>query len=200
MAVGAISETVNNLILTSSVLTIILTPAAFQIAPRLGHGLSWLRLPSASASLSTDEAALNSQALVIGYGRVGGYVVAGLRRAGVPVAVVEQDLRLVRQVRSHGVPAIYGDASHVAIMDAAHPERACLVVVALPDVGTTRAVVRALRQRSPSVPILVRVAREEEEEALVHAGATFVAAPERAGALLLLEESRRLLGLFPNTG
>ena len=51
------------------------------------------------------------------------------------------------------------------------------------------------RRANPTVPILVRVAREEEDERVRRAGATEIVAPERAGALMLLEESARQLGL-----
>jgi CPA2 family monovalent cation:H+ antiporter-2 len=44
--VGAISEELNSLILTSSVVTIVLTPVGFRLAPRFGRlleGFSWSR-------------------------------------------------------------------------------------------------------------------------------------------------------------
>ena len=194
---GAISESLNSLILTSSLVTIVLTPGAFWIAPRVAVALG--RLPvvrrafAARATVAAAEDALDRHAIVIGYGRVGRYVAAGLRATGLPVVVVEQDLHLVREVEREGFPAIYGDASYRSILDVAHPERARLVVVALPDVGGTRAVVRHARQANGAVPILARVAREEEDDVLRRAGATAVVAPERAGASMLLEESARVL-------
>ena len=66
---------------------------------------------------------------------------------------------------------------------------------ALPDAGATRVVVLNARQANPDVPILARVAREEFDELVRRAGATAIVAPERAGALMLLEECARALGL-----
>ncbi|MDP9370868.1 MAG: NAD-binding protein [Chloroflexota bacterium] len=197
MSAGAISESLNSLILTSSLVTIVLTPGAFRIAPRVAVALG--RLPvarrafAARATVVAGEDTLDQHAIVIGYGRVGRYVAAGLRDTGLAVAVVEQDLHLVQEVERGGFPAIYGDASYRSILDVAHPERARLVVVALPDVGGTRAVVRHARQANDTVPILARVAREEEDDVLRRAGATAVVAPERAGAIMLLEESARVI-------
>ncbi len=194
---GAIPDALNSLILTSSLVTIVLTPAAFWIAPRVDLLLGRLPLArrafAARAVVMADEDDLDGHAIVVGYGRVGRQVVAGLRDTGVTVAVIETDLHLVQELGRAGFPAIYGDASYRSILDAAHPERARLVVVALPDAGGTRAVVRNARRANPDAPILARVAREEEDDVLRRAGATAVVAPERAGALLLLEESARML-------
>jgi CPA2 family monovalent cation:H+ antiporter-2 len=196
---GALSDELHALILTSSILTIIATPAAFAVAPsleRLLDRVPWLhrRFATLPEPVATDGIAAR-HALVVGYGRVGRQVTAGLRAAGIPVTVIEEDLHLARELAAAGIPVIHGDAAHRTILDAAHVDRARLVVVALPDAGATRAIVQHARQAAPTVPILARVARGEDEDALRRAGATATVAPERAGALLLLEESARLLDL-----
>jgi CPA2 family monovalent cation:H+ antiporter-2 len=197
--VGGISDALYGLILTSSLVTIVLTPAAFWVAPRVDLALA--RLPllgtlfAARPAVLGEEERLTDHAVVVGYGRVGHQVVRGLREAGLPVVVVEEDLHLVQQLTAEGVPAIYGDASYRNVLDAAHPERARLVVVALPDAGATRVVVLNARRANPTAPILARAPRPEDEPALRRSGATAVVAPELAGAQLLLEESERALDL-----
>ncbi len=197
--VGAISDGLNSLILTSSLVTIVLTPAAFMVAPRLTRRLAGVpvagRLFAARPTVLAAEEALAAHAVVAGYGRVGRHVVAGLRETGLPVVVIEEDLHLVQELGRAGVPTILGDASHRSILAAAHPERARLIVVALPDSGATRAVVRDARRANPDVPILARLVREEDEGMLRAVGATTVIGPERAGALLLLAESARVLNV-----
>jgi len=190
---------VNSLILTSSVITIILTPIAFRFAPRLSRKLD--RWPALARFLGSappevgEEGSLTGHVIIAGYGRVGEQVIGGLRAAGMPIAVIETDLHRIQQLRAAGIPAVYGDASHASILSVVHIERARLVVVALPDAGTTRAVVREIRRVNPTLPILARAPRAELEEELRAAGATNTFAPERAGALLMLEEGLRLLDL-----
>ena len=199
MEVGAVSATLNNLILTSSVLTIVLTPPAFALAPKLDRLLA--RLPAVGTMFAVrplvwgEETELHDHVIVVGYGRVGRHLVDGLRRNGVPVAVIEQDLHLVQELISEAVPAVYGDASHPSILAAGHPERARLVAVALPDSGATRAAVHNVRRANPDVPILARMPREDDEDDLSRAGATALVAPERAGAMLMLEECERALDI-----
>jgi len=124
------------------VITIILTPVAFRFAPRLSRKLD--RWPALARFLGSappevgEEGALTGHVIIAGYGRVGEQVVGGLREVGMPIAVIETDLHRIQQLRAAGIPAVYGDASHASILSVIHIERARLVVVALPNAGTTR--------------------------------------------------------------
>ena len=197
--VGGMSDALYSLILTSSLVTIVLTPAAFWVAPRVDLALArvpWLgTLFAAHPAVLAEEGGLAEHAVVVGYGRVGQQVVRGLRETGLPLAVVEEDLHLVQELTREGIPAVYGDASYRSVLDAAHPERARLIVVALPDAGATRVVVLNARRANPTVPILARAPRLADEQVLRRSGATAVVAPELAGAQLLLEESGHALDL-----
>src|SRR2546430_1688700 len=160
----------NSLILTSSLLTIVLTPGAFWLALRISQAFTRLPLVgsrfAAPPRVMAEEGALRDHAVVVGYGRVGRYVGTGLRELGLPVVAIDQDLRLVQDLRARDIPAIYGDASYPSVLAAARIAQARLVVVALPDAGATRVVVREARRANASMPILVRSARPEDEEAL----------------------------------
>ena len=201
-AAGVVSAELHSLILTSSVVTIVLTPAAFALAPSVGRLLA--RAPGLGVHLGATTAApevrvaLSGHALVIGYGRVGSAVVRGVRAAGHPVGVIEEDVHLVRHLQAEGLVAVYGDATYANVLAAGHPERATAIVVAVPDAGTARAVVHAARRANPTVPILARADRAEDEGALRSAGASGVIAPEQAGAVLLLELA--LAALRPTPG
>jgi CPA2 family monovalent cation:H+ antiporter-2 len=203
---GALSDDLYNLILTSSLLTIVLTPGAFWASPRTAKTL--LRVPllrrllSDGASSIGGVESLQEHAIVVGYGRVGKRMARGMRQSGLDVVVIEQDLQLVRQVNDTSsvndattLKAIYGDASSPTVLQAAHPEKARIIVVALPDFGATRAIVHRARQTNPDVLIVARAQRAENDVTLREAGATAVVVPEIAGALMLLEESLMLLGL-----
>jgi CPA2 family monovalent cation:H+ antiporter-2 len=200
---GAVPIELYNLILSSSLLTILLTPAAFHIAPRVSKTMT--RLPvvgnwlAPQPDIQTSDTSLDNHAIVVGYGRVGQRMTRGLRQAGLSVVVVEQDLNMVRELTTSGLPAIYGDASYESVLAAAHPQKACVVVVALPDFGATRAVVHRARRANPDVLIVARAQRAENDVKLREAGATAVVVPELAGALMLLEETLLLLSCRMST-
>ncbi|MDF2441664.1 MAG: hypothetical protein JWN98_2648, partial [Abditibacteriota bacterium] len=196
---GAISDEVYNLILTSSLLTIVLSPGAFWIAPRADKVLSRLNFWEQWLQPRTPEMEplpqLRDHAIVVGYGRVGRRLERGLRQAGLTVVVIESDLHLVRELRTQGHSAIYGDASHEAILKLAYPHNARVIVVALPDFGATRAVVHRARRMNEDALIVARAQRSENDARLREAGASTVVVPEIAGALSLLEETLVQLGL-----
>jgi CPA2 family monovalent cation:H+ antiporter-2 len=199
LQVAAISPQLQTLILTSSVVTILFTPTAFRLAPWLARALEsipllgqWLGSPTIEPG---DETTLAGHVVIVGHGRVGGTVADALRREGVPIAVVECDLGIVRQLRAAGISAVYGDAAYPIILHAAHPERAQLIVVALPDAATTRAVLTEVRRVNSSVAILARATRYDEQERLKQAGADLVVVPEVAGAQMLAAEALARLGV-----
>ena len=195
----AISPDLYNLILTSSLLTIVMTPLTFHIAPRVDKVLSrfawWKRVlaPRMEAPQEVDEC--RNHAIVVGYGRVGKRMTRGLRQAGLEVVVIDQTLDLVRELTDAGKRAIYGDASYETVLMSAFPQNAQVVVVALPDFGATRAVVHRVRKLNRDVPIVARAQKSEQDARLREAGATAVVVPEIAGSLMLLDETLSLLGL-----
>ncbi len=199
LTAGAIPTDLYNLILSSALVTILCAPLGFWVAPRVGRALGeigWLdKLLSAKTDFAPAVPELENHAIIIGYGRVGERMARGLSRAGLPILIVEQELNLVREIINKGLPAIYGDASYRSVLAAAHPERARVVVVALPDFGSTRAVVHNVRQANAEVLIVARAQRTENDVELRRAGATVVVIPEIAGALMLLEEALLLLEL-----
>ena len=196
---GAIPTELYNLILSSALVTILCAPLAFAIAPRVGRALDKIgflhKMWSAKTDFATPLPEMENHAIVVGYGRVGERMARGLKKAGLPVLIIEQELNLVRELTEKGEAAIYGDASYRGVLEAAHPERARVVVVALPDFGSTRAVVHNVRQANEDVLIVARAQRTENDVELRRAGATTVVIPEIAGALMLLEETLLLLEL-----
>jgi monovalent cation:H+ antiporter-2, CPA2 family len=196
---NALTNTLYSLILASSLVTILLTPWAFRVAPaveRLVRRLPFVGSLLAEQRTSVGEvAAYQQHAILAGYGRVGRQIATGLRDLGLPIVVIEEDLRLVQQLVREGIPALYGDASQSSTLASTHPEAARLVVLALPETGATRAAARIVRRANPTVPIVARLEREDDADSLLAAGVTVAIGPEQAGARLILEESARALEL-----
>jgi CPA2 family monovalent cation:H+ antiporter-2 len=201
---GVLDADAHNLIIAASLPTILLTPAAFHVAPRVANYLT--QLPVIGKLLASpmrmkikpeelQQVLAEPHAIVLGYGRVGRRVARGLKRAGLPVIVIEQDWHLVRELRRDHIAAIYGDGSYPSVLEAAHPEKARIVVVTLPDFGGTRAAVQNAHRANPEALIVARAQRGTDDVKLREAGATTVVVPEHAGAFMLLEETLLLLGL-----
>lgn len=194
----ALSPQVYNLILTAALVTIVLTPSAFAIAPKAGEFAlhnRWLRRWFDTGTGASGEGAqLEAHAIVIGYGRVGQSVARGLREAGISVAVIDSRLSRVRDGVADGLPAIYGNAFSPTVLQAAHVANARLAVVALPDFAPARAAINQLRHLNPAVVIAARAEQSINEPALRAAGAHLVIVPELAGATALLHGALDMLG------
>jgi CPA2 family monovalent cation:H+ antiporter-2 len=196
---NVLSSDVYNLILTSSLVTIVLTPVAFKFAPLLAEWFAhkpWLRNTFDTGTGAVGEGALlEAHAIVIGYGRVGQSVARGLRDAGLHVAVIDSRLSRVRDGVADGLPSIYGNAFSRTVLEAAHIGNARLVVVALPDFGPARNSIQQIRALNPSIVIAARAEHSTNEAALRAAGAHLVIVPELAGAMALLQGALDMLSL-----
>lgn len=195
----ALSAGLYNLILTSALVTIVLTPAAFAVAPKLAERMR--RTPGLrnwfddGTGVGSEAARLEAHAIVIGYGRVGHSVARGLREAGINVAVIDSRLSRVRDGVADGLTAIYGNAFSTTVLEAAHVNNARLAVVALPDFAPARAAIQQLRTLNPDIIIAARAEQSANETALRAAGAHLVIVPELAGATALLHGALDMMNL-----
>jgi monovalent cation:H+ antiporter-2, CPA2 family len=195
----ALSSDLYNLILTSALVTIVMTPAAFSLAPRLAELLRnapglrhWF---DDGTGVGSEAARLEAHAIVIGYGRVGHSVARGLHEAGINVAVIDSRLSRVRDGVADGLTAIYGNAFSTTVLAAAHVNNARLAVVALPDFAPARAAIQQLRALNPDIIIAARAEQSTNETALRAAGAHLVIVPELAGATALLHGALDMLNV-----
>ena len=199
LGVNVLSLDMYNLVLTSSLVTIVSTPLGFWIAPKLADlfrakpylarffdGLSRLHGPGAQ---------LEAHAIVVGYGRVGHSIAKGLQDAGMRVAVIDARISRVREGVADGLTAVYGNAASATVLNAAQIENARLVVVALPDRGPALAAIQQVRAMNPQAVIAARAEQPTDEAALRSAGAELVVVPELAGATALLQGVLDVLNL-----
>ena len=192
LPVGAVSNATYNLVLGASVISILLTPAAFQAAPVVARALQ--RVPGlkrrfAGVTVYAEATTISSDAVVVGYGRVGDTVARGLQALGMTVTAVDHRLNLVRDATARGLRGVYGDATARIVLDAAHVSTARLVVIAVPDMTTARTALKLVRELNSGATVIVRARSETDLEALLQAGADGTLVPEIAGAEALLQAS-----------
>jgi CPA2 family monovalent cation:H+ antiporter-2 len=163
------------LIVAGALLSIALSPALFRLIDPLEARLLDSRtigrlsrvqagdlqeLP-ASANESSDRP-LRLHAILCGYGQVGRMVGRALERRGFTFVVISQQRGEVEQLRARGVPALYGEASNIRLLEQAHIETARLVIVAGADAQATHLIVERGRTLNPSADFVVRTGSDEE--------------------------------------
>lgn len=191
---GVLSEANYNVVLTSALLTIIVSSSLFRATPALWRRLSaafpdvdWPRSPQAIES--THQTGTSGHVVLCGYGRMGRMVADALIRFGIPLVVVERDPERADQLKSHEIPVVIGDATYETVLREAAPERALLVVIALPDFYNARQAFRTLQGLNATVPIVARAHWGPEREQLFREGITDVIQPEFEGAIEMVRHT-----------
>ncbi len=193
-----------SLVLSTSVLTIVVTPALFRAVPVLDRSLARLPLLGSRfgprAQLIQSEASGTSEeweqhVIVAGCGRVGGRVAVLLAANGCRVIGVDRDLAILHRLRQRGIDGVYGDAGYAAVLHAAHPERARALVVALPDMAAAHAIIRHVHAARPDLSIVARATTRMAARSLLADGASAVVEPAMEGGLALLRYALTAVGI-----
>lgn len=137
----------------------------------------WLRTQRRNRMLEK----LSGHCIVAGYGRLGRTVVDELQAAHVPVAVIEKDPKLIRELEAAGIPTVAGDASEDANLKAAGIEKARSYAIAVSSSAEAIYATMSARQLNPSLNIVTRVSDPGHAIKAIRAGATAVVNPHTMG-------------------
>jgi CPA2 family monovalent cation:H+ antiporter-2 len=204
---GILPEQVRGPVLAAAVASILLTPLLLHLFEALGPRLerqsrlaAWCAERRTAAPVPLPWPVLQGHAVVVGAGRVGSTVIRALRRHHLPLIVVEEDRGRAERLLADGVPTVWGDAGRPEVLHAAAPERARLLVVALPGAGEARAVLDLARAANPGIEAVVRTHSEEEAAWLeAEEGVGLVMMGEREVALGMADYAMRRLGVAATT-
>ena len=108
--------------------------------------------------MSEDETVPESfeQIIIIGFGSAGQKVADGLLENGIKPSVLEMRPATARVAREKGLTVHMGDAAHEEVLLHAGLDRACLVVVTIPDPRSVRDTVKNIRRLSPGSTVIAR--------------------------------------------
>ena len=169
-----------SLVLAGALISIALNPLVFAAIAPLSRWLlarsAWARQldsrddPYAELPTSTARRYLQSQVVLVGYGRVGQRIAAALQERDLPYVVADLNRERVEDLRRAGVPAVSGDATDPAVLIQAHIAQAAMLVVATPDTLGVRQMVETARQLNPGIEIVLRSHNAEESALMREAG------------------------------
>jgi CPA2 family monovalent cation:H+ antiporter-2 len=195
-----------NTIVAVAMVSIVLNPPLYRALPRLERWAAerprlWrvlnalARHPEGPDGMVPADPARppSHRAVVIGYGPTGRTLTRLLRDNGIVPTVLELNLDTVRRLREEGLAAVYGDASHRDVLEAAGvPESRVLIITA--DVPNIREVIRLSRELNPKLRVLARTTYLRDVDTLHEAGANEVFSGEGEVALALTEAILARLG------
>jgi len=177
-----------SLVLAGALVSIMLNPLVFGLLDR------WQARHEARAEATAGQESppgpsldVTDHAIIIGYGRVGSELARVLRDRGVPLIVIDDNGDHVARAHDAGIPAIRGSAAADRVLAEAHPERAKIAVLAIPQPLEAGEALAKLRAINPSLTLLARAHSEGEVKHLLEHGADGAVLAERELAFSLAE-------------
>ncbi|MEE9181294.1 MAG: cation:proton antiporter, partial [candidate division NC10 bacterium] len=181
---GLITPELNQYFLSASVISLLLTPFAIQLSPKLADRIGRLRgverwFPGRSfEELKPERVQLRDHVIIVGYGPTGGNLSRVLKATQVPYCILELNGETVRRMRAKGEPIYYGDVASQEVLKHLGIEHARSLVIAISDPASIRRATRLARDLNPHLYILVRTRYEVEIDELYRLGANEVIAEE----------------------
>ncbi|MCG5237004.1 YbaL family putative K(+) efflux transporter [Xanthobacter oligotrophicus] len=179
-----------DLILAAAIISILINPFFFLALDRYrakavtAQAAKAAETPSPAAKAPAPAAALprttqQAHTVLVGYGRVGHLVADGLKAAGLPFLVVEDQDDRVEELRRSEIEVIDANAASPAAITAANVAGATRLILAIPDGFEASGVLRKARQMNPGIEIIARAHSDAEVEHLRQGGANFIIMGER---------------------
>jgi CPA2 family monovalent cation:H+ antiporter-2 len=207
VSLGLLTAEGQSLILAGALLSITLNPLVFratdaierrlQTRPRLLAALERSSPVPAAFPDGGDDARLRGHAIIVGFGRVGSTIGKALDRHSLPYVVVEQDRDVVAKLRDRNVPAVYGDAARVGILEHAHTDTARVLIVTAPEPFHARQVITLARRINPEIDTVIRTHTSADQVYLERLGVGLAVMGERELAFGMTRYALRSLGVGP---
>ena len=192
IGLGMVPKESRDLVLAGAIVSIMLNPFVFTLLERLSADKETAANDTAAAEPDTDltPTTLSGHDIVIGYGRVGSLVGAGLRGDGAKMIVVEASDAGVARARSDGAEVFTGNAAEPAIIAALNLAGARRLYVTIPEPFEAGQIVQQARAVNPKLDILARAHSSATVEHFERLGANLIVLGETEIAHRMLERGR----------
>ena len=134
------------------------------------------------------DGAGDSRVIIIGFGRVGRLVADMLTVHGKSFVGIDTDADLIREAKTEGYQAIFGNAARNDVLQRLGIETAPAVILTMDEPILTQSLTRKLRTQFPDLAIITRARDTSHAAALYRAGASH-AVPETLESSLQLSEA-----------
>lgn len=177
---GLITETLYQLFLSSSVLTMLLTPLIVQLSPNISNWISSKKLLERldrmrkRAEREGSPSKREGHVIIVGFGLNGRNLAEVLKEASVPYVALELNNYTVLEMKKKGEPIFYGDGTSLEILHKLGIDAARLMVIVISDPASTRRIVQIARKSNSRLYIIVRTRYLTEVDDLIQLGANEV--------------------------
>ncbi len=187
---GMFTEVETSVVIAVVMLSLILTPALFHLAPRIGEVFGttslapWFSTPwqGECPKNSQDAAAMHNQVIIAGFGPLGKHLSNKLQQCGISYVIVELNPDTVEAEQQNNRPIVFGDIADVSLLTNLNAAAASAIAITFPDARASAAAVSLARRISPGAFIIARAPTHRDREVLTGVGADHVVVDEDASA------------------
>lgn len=170
-SLNLISPELFNIFISSTIITMILTPFLFKLAPRIAGGSQKLQT---GKSKQKDIQQMTDHVIIAGFGLNGRNLAHVLNETGIKYVVIEMNPDTVKKEKAAGENIIYGDIGNDEVLKFALINKAKILVIAISDRSTSRRALKLAKELNPNIYIVVRTRFMNETEELIKMGAAMV--------------------------
>jgi CPA2 family monovalent cation:H+ antiporter-2 len=171
MSLNIISSDYSNIFISSTIITMILTPSLIRLAPKLADQSA--KIDSVKKRKGKVEP-LVDHVIIAGFGLNGKNLANVLKVTGTKYIVIEMNPDTVKEETAKGENIIFGDISKEEILLNAHIKTAKLMVIAISDPASSRRALKLAKELNPNIRVIVRTRFMRETDDLIKIGAHIV--------------------------
>lgn len=185
----SIDNSIYSFVLAISVISMAATPFATALTTPLYKLKKRLFKYEPLLKENIPEQGLADHVVIAGGGRVGQYIAHVLVRLGVSFVIVEFNHQRLLECKKEKLPVIYGDMSQPVVLEAARIEQAKLLLVTIPSVLVSQAIVKQVHRLKAKLHIVARAEEAEQMKSLYDEGVYMVVLPEMEAGLEIARQA-----------
>lgn len=188
-----ISKDDNALFTAAVILSMILTPLMLQVLKEfIGNDKDDKNL---DLDLLKENQNIESNILVVGFGRFGQFATQALLAKNYNVTVIEKDADMVKAARNFGFNVYYGDGSKIDTLKACGLEKSQIVLLCLNSSKNTHKILKYIKKNYPLIKVLCRSYDRKNTIELINEGADFEIRETFESALKFSDKTLELLNV-----
>jgi CPA2 family monovalent cation:H+ antiporter-2 len=166
-----ISADIFNLLISSTIITMVLNPFLLRLAPLIASKSPGIVKGKTKEKFSEE---IKDHVIIAGFGLNGRNLAHVLKETGIKYVIIEMNPDTVKKQKAKGENIIFGDVGNSEVLKTALIQKAKVLVLAISDRSTSRRAVKLAKQLNPNLYVLVRTRFMMETEELANLGADMV--------------------------
>ena len=200
---GESGGNLTSIVLAVTILSMMIAPLLIRNSSTLVKLMRFDRTEQNLHRTKEDEvrkqtAHIHHHTLICGFGRVGQTIARFLTQEKKAFIAIDDDPLHVHEAGLAGEPVFFGDCRKLELLLAVGLKRASQAVICIDRPENALQILRAIRQQSPRLPVLVRTRDDSQSDELRQAGATVVIPEVLESSLVIVKHALLQLGMNPS--